>query len=60
MFVHADTADAPWFVVEADDKRAARLDCIAHLLSRVPYREKKLPRIEVPPRQKTRLRASSA
>ncbi len=51
MFVHTDIAEAPWFVVEADDKRSARLNCIAHLLSRVPYREKKLPKIKIPARQ---------
>ncbi len=37
MFEATDTPDSPWFVVEADDKRRARLNCIAHLLSRVPY-----------------------
>ena len=38
MFVHTDIAEAPWYVVESDDKRAARLNMIAHLLSTVPYR----------------------
>ena len=51
MFVHTDLPDAPWFVVEADDKKRARINCIAHLLSMVPYREKELPEIEIPPRQ---------
>ncbi len=37
MFVHTDIPEAPWYVVEADDKRRARLNCIAHLLSVVPY-----------------------
>ncbi len=37
MFLHTDTAESPWYVVEADDKRRARLNCIAHLLSQVPY-----------------------
>jgi polyphosphate kinase len=37
MFLHTDTPESPWYVVEADDKRRARLNCIAHLLSRVPY-----------------------
>jgi polyphosphate kinase 2 len=37
MFEATDTPDSPWFVVEADDKRRARLNCIAHLLGRVPY-----------------------
>jgi polyphosphate kinase len=37
MFVHTDIAEAPWYVVEGDYKRRARLDCIHHLLSIVPY-----------------------
>jgi polyphosphate kinase 2 len=37
MFVHTDTPEAPWLVVEADDKRRARLNMMAHLLSSVPY-----------------------
>ena len=37
MFVHTDIPEAPWYVVEADDKRRARINCIAHLLSQVPY-----------------------
>jgi polyphosphate kinase len=51
MFVHTDVAEAPWYVVEADDKRSARLNCIAHLLSKIPYQEKPLPEIEIPERQ---------
>jgi polyphosphate kinase 2 (PPK2 family) len=31
--------EAPWYVVEADDKRRARLNCIAHLLSMIPYHD---------------------
>jgi len=37
MFRWTDTAWAPWHVVEADDKRRARLNCIAHLLKLIPY-----------------------
>ncbi len=51
MFVHTDIPEAPWYVVEADDKKAARLNCIAHLLSKVPYEEKTLPDIAIPERQ---------
>jgi len=51
MFVHTDIPEAPWSVVEADDKRKARLNCIAHLLSMVPYEPKEQPVIEIPPRQ---------
>jgi polyphosphate kinase 2 (PPK2 family) len=39
MFEHTDLDDTPWWVVEADDKRRARLDCIAHLLSRIDYQD---------------------
>ena len=39
MFAHTDTKQAPWFVVEADDKRRARVNCISHLLSQVPYQD---------------------
>jgi polyphosphate kinase len=49
MFAATDTARSPWFVVDSNDKRAARLDLINHLLSTFPYREHDLPHIEVPP-----------
>jgi polyphosphate kinase 2 len=52
MFSHTDIKQAPWYVVDADDKRAARLNMIAHLLSLVPYQETPRPRIELPRRQK--------
>ncbi len=51
MFVHTDIPEAPWFVVEADNKKRARLNCIAHLLSRIPWESKPEPKIELPPRQ---------
>jgi polyphosphate kinase 2 (PPK2 family) len=51
MFVHTDIPEAPWWVVEADDKRRARINCIAHLLSRVPYVVQPPPIIDLPPRQ---------
>jgi len=51
MFVYTDIPEAPWFVVEGDDKRRARINCIAHLLSRIPYVPKDLPEVKVPPRQ---------
>ena len=37
MFAHTDRKKAPWFVVNADDKKRARLNCIAHLLQQIPY-----------------------
>src|SRR4249919_16122 len=51
MFVHTDIPDAPWHVVEADDKKRARINCIAHLLSLVPWAPKPEPKIDLPPRQ---------
>jgi polyphosphate kinase 2 len=39
MFSFTDTKQSPWFVVEADDKKRARLNCIEHLLSLVPYED---------------------
>jgi len=53
MFAYTDTQESPWYVVEADDKRTARLNLISHLLSVVPYeRIDKKQRLELPPRQK--------
>jgi polyphosphate kinase len=50
MLVHTDIPEAPWYVVESDDKRRARLNMIAHLLSTVPYREVPPPDVTVPSR----------
>jgi polyphosphate kinase 2 len=50
MFVHTDIPEAPWYVVESDDKRRARINMIAHFLSTVPYREVEWTPIELPPR----------
>jgi polyphosphate kinase 2 len=51
MFDHTDTADSPWFVVEADVKRKARLNCISHLLSMIPYDNVTPDPIDLPPRE---------
>jgi polyphosphate kinase 2 len=51
MFVHTDIPEAPWWVVEADDKRRARINCMAHLLTQVPWVPKELHDIELPERQ---------
>ena len=51
MFEHTDLKRTPWFVVNADKKKQARLNCIRHLLDQVPYRDMKPVEIEVPPRQ---------
>ncbi|WP_419552201.1 polyphosphate kinase 2 [Candidatus Poriferisodalis sp.] len=50
LFAHTDIKQAPWFVVEADDKRAARLNCIAHLLSQIPYEAVPWESVELPER----------
>lgn len=39
MFRHTDTAESPWWVIESDDKRRTRLNCISHLLSLIPYKD---------------------
>ena len=51
MFVHTDIPEAPWYVVDADNKKKARLNCISHLLSKVPYEPRPVPEIVMPPRQ---------
>jgi polyphosphate kinase 2 len=54
MFAHTDIKQAPWYVVEADVKRRARLNCIRHLLSMVPYEDMTPEPIKLPPRQEAR------
>ena len=51
MFAHTDIKQAPWYVVEADVKKRARLNCISHLLSMIPYEDLTPDPIELPPRQ---------
>ena len=50
MFVHTDIPEAPWYVVDCDDKRSARLNMIAHLLSTVSYHREPAPRLRLPAR----------
>ena len=50
MLVHTDIPEAPWYVVEADDKRRARINMIHHLLSTVPYFAAVRPPLELPKR----------
>ena len=54
MFAATDTPESPWYVVNADDKRRARLNCIAHLLSLIPYEELPREKVTLPPRQKAK------
>jgi len=51
MFSHTDTKQSPWYVVEADDKKRARLNCITHFLSLIPYKEIPYDKIKIPHRQ---------
>jgi len=51
MFSYTDTKQSPWFVVEGDDKKRARLNCISHLLSLIPYEYISPEEIELPERQ---------
>jgi polyphosphate kinase 2 len=52
MFARTDTDESPWYVVEADDKRTARLNLISHLLSLLPYEDvERSGDFELPPRQ---------
>jgi hypothetical protein len=50
MFSHTDIPEARWYQVESDDKRRARLNCIRHLLSMIPYEDVTPPPIELLPR----------
>jgi len=51
MLSHTNIPEAPWFTVEADDKRRARLNCIHHILSKVPYQDMTPDPLELPPRK---------
>ena len=52
MFRATDTTFAPWYIVNADDKRRARLNCISHFLSMIPYQDVKREKVKLPKRQK--------
>jgi polyphosphate kinase 2 len=51
MFAYTDTRQTPWFVVDTDSKKTARLNLINHLLDQVPYKSVKQDKIKLPPRQ---------
>ncbi len=51
MFSYTDTKQSPWYVVNADDKKRARLNVIAHLLSLIPYKDLTPEPLKLPPRQ---------
>jgi len=54
MFAATDTEKSPWYVVNGDDKRRARLNCISHFLSLIPYEKIDLKKVTLPPRQKAK------
>jgi polyphosphate kinase 2 len=51
MFEHTDTKASPWWVINADDKRKARLNCIRHVLDSIPYDDDSSERLVLPDRQ---------
>ena len=51
MFAHTDIKQAPWYVVDADVKKHARLNCINHLLSMVPYDDLTPEPVKLPKRE---------
>ena len=54
MFAHTDIKQAPWFVVNADDKKCSRLNVICHLLSMVPYRDLTPESVKLPPVERSK------
>src|SRR5262249_57483732 len=50
MLKHTDTKTAPWFIVPSDDKRRARLNTIAHILSVIPHKRLAAERVRLPKR----------
>jgi hypothetical protein len=50
MLDATDTEHAPWHILRSDDKRRARLNCIAHLLSLIPYKKITQPQVKLPKR----------
>jgi len=54
MFSASDTQQSPWHVVQTDDKRRARLNCIAHLVSSIPWKKIPMEKIKLPDRQKAK------
>jgi polyphosphate kinase len=50
MLEAIDTKDAPWYIIRSDDKRRARLNCLSHLLSLIPYKEVPREKVKLPKR----------
>src|SRR5215472_12365906 len=51
MLKHTDRKLTPWYVVDADDKKRARLNCIGHILRQIPYKDLSPVEMDLPPRQ---------
>ena len=51
MFIATDTHESPWYIVPSDEQRSARLNCITHLLSLIPYKEVEHPPFKLPKAQ---------
>ena len=51
MLEYTDRKKTPWYIVDADNKKRARLNCIRHLLHQVPYKDLRPVELELPPRQ---------
>ncbi len=60
MFAATDRDISPWYVVQADDKRRARLNCISHLLSLISYKKVRQDKVKLPERQKAKGYVASA
>jgi polyphosphate kinase len=54
MFEYTDSEHAPWYLVDSNDKRRARLNCITHILSQIPYKRVDHEKVELPDRSKKR------
>ena len=54
MMAFTDIKQAPWYVVPADDKKRARLNCINHILGQIPYEDVTRPQIDLPERPEAR------
>jgi len=54
MLKATDTNFAPWYILRSDDKRRARLNCIAHILSMIPYQKVSREKVKLPNRSKKR------
>lgn len=48
MFAHTDTKQVPWYVVNSDNKKRARLNCISHVLSQIPYEKMNIEPVDLP------------